>query len=302
MQIQNEYIWTEDNLRLQGLYYHPDNKNSCVIFVHGMSGNLMENYFGHVLGEFLANKGYGFLYSHNRGYNHINDIATRKIDKNLQNGHQKVRVGAAYEMFADCLWDIDAWIGDILSKGYQKIILMGHSLGCNKSIHYLYKKNITQIKALVLLSPPDMVANGKESGKSTHYYQLVAEARQNISLGQPRKLLAQKLWDWYNLSSQTFLDLFVDHCSADNLPLMRNPDQYPELAAINLPILSIMGEYDDIVVRSLEEDMVLLAQKAISATSFTKLLIAGANHCYEDKEQELARQIWKWIKDIDKQD
>lgn len=295
MNNQISYIWTKDNLRLQGYYYHPTQKNVCVVFIHGMSGNLMENYFGHVLGEHLASNGYGFVYSHNRGYNHINDISQKEMDENPLNGHKKVRIGAVYEMFNESFFDIDAWVEETYKQGYQKIVLMGHSLGCNKSIHYLHKNPQEHIEGLILLSPPDMVANGNEAGKSKIYDQLVEEAKQNIAQDQPRKLLSQMLWNWYTLSSQTFIDLFTKGCPADNLPIMRNPDSFPELASVHVPILSIMGEYDDILVRSLQEDMDLLAQKATGTSSFTKEFIKGANHGYEDKEHELSETVLRWI-------
>lgn len=72
------YTWTKDNLRLPGIHYSPqsEEKDICVVGIHGMSGNILENYFANILGKTLANNGIGFLYGHNRGYNHINDITT----------------------------------------------------------------------------------------------------------------------------------------------------------------------------------------------------------------------------------
>ena len=178
---------------------------------------------------------------------------------------------------------------------HKKIILTGHSLGCNKTIHYIHKANPDHLAAVILLSPPDMVANGKESGKSKIYENQLKEAENNVRNGEPRKLLSDILWNWYHLSSQTFLDLFKDKCPADNLPIMRNPDRFIELESIKVPILSIMGEFDDIVVRTLEDDMKLIASKAVNALSFTQVFIAGANHVYDNREKELAHKIVDWL-------
>jgi pimeloyl-ACP methyl ester carboxylesterase len=294
MSIQIQHVWTEDGLRLQGVHYQ--GLDTCVLLVHGMSGNFLENYFGSILGEVLSAKGIGFIYSHNRGYNHVNDISTKDLTDKKVNGHKKNRCGVVYERFEDCLFDIEAWVNEVRNLGYQKIILAGHSLGCNKVIHYLFKKRPKDITGLILLSPPDMVANGKEAGKSKVYDDLLSEAKKNVSVGNPRKLLSKELWNWYILSSQTFVDLFEDFGPADNLPLMRNPEVFPELASVAVPVLAVMGEYDNIVVRSLKEDMDLLAEKSTSAPSFTKVFLSGANHCYEDKEEELASEVVKWIK------
>jgi alpha/beta superfamily hydrolase len=104
------------------------------------------------------------------------------------------------------------------------------------------------------------------------------------------------LWGWYTISAQTFVDMFEDGCPADNLPIMRNPESFPELESVSVPTLAIMGEYDDIVVRTLKEDMDLLEKKARNASSFTKVFLSGANHTYDNREKELSVEILKWLK------
>ncbi|MEK6963643.1 MAG: hypothetical protein AABX70_04405 [Nanoarchaeota archaeon] len=66
--------WTRDGLNLPGVHWESKKKNIAIVCVHGMSGNLLENYFSEVLGKELSKHGFGFLYGHNRGYGHINDI------------------------------------------------------------------------------------------------------------------------------------------------------------------------------------------------------------------------------------
>ena len=78
----------------------------------------------------------------------------------------------------------------------------------------------------------------------------------NINNNNPRKILTSILWDWYYLSSQTFLDLFDDNCPADNLPLLRSPNKFEELSNINIPIFAFFGEHDDIAIKSLKKGVV----------------------------------------------
>ena len=287
------HVWTQDKLRLQGVHYEPKNKDTCVLFIHGMSGNFIENYFANTLGEELQKQGFGYIYAHNRGYNHINDIVVNEVDDH--NAYKTRRIGAVYERFEESILDIDAWFKETLRLGYKKVIITGHSLGCNKTIHYIHKSNPDKLAAVILLSPPDMVANGKGSGKSKKYDTQLKEAEDNIRNGEPRKLLSDILWNWYHLSSQTFVDLLKDKCPADNLPIMRNPDRFIELESIKVPILTIMGEHDEIVVKTLEGDMKLIASKAVNAPSFTKVFLAGANHVYDNREKELAHEIVDWL-------
>lgn len=290
------YVRTKDDLRLQGIHYEAENRQTCVLFIHGMSGNSIENYFAHVLGESLSQNGIGFIYSHNRGYNHINDIPTsQKIEKG---GYKTKRIGAMYEIFTECLLDIDAWMEEVQSLGYKKIILMGHSLGCNKVIHYFSDKKPADVKAVILASPPDMTGLIKLEKYQKNSEELFQEARKNVAEGNPLKILSEKIWDWYNLSSQTFLSLFTENSEVDNLPVLRNPPSFPQLETINVPILSFMGEYDDIAIRTLEEDLDLIASKTKNCPSFTKKHITGANHTYDGAEETISDVILDWIRDL----
>lgn len=297
MKIDILHIRTQDGLRLQSVYYKPEiNASTCVLFIHGMSGNFIENYFGHIAGKYLSKKGLSFIYSHNRGYNHINDIPTKQIKKD--GGYKTVRNGAVFERFKECLLDIDGWIKKCQKLNHRNIILAGHSLGCNKVIYYLSKKRPKNIKGLILASPPDMVGLVKKEKYQPNYQQLLKEARQNLKNNKPKKILSSKIWDWHYLSSQTFLDFFVEKCAADNLPVLRKPDKFKQLAKIDVPILGIMGEYDDIAIRTLKKDLDLIASKAINCPSFTKKFIKGGNHNYERQEKQFAKVIYDWASKI----
>ncbi len=286
---------TSDDLNLPGFYYPADNKNLCVLFIHGMSGFILENYFGHVLGQELQKQGISYIFTHNRGYAHINDIRTS--EKNATDGGFKSkRNGAVYERFEGCVPDIEAWLEKVRELGYKHFVIIGHSLGGPKVVRHFYKNSPKDVVGVVLASPGDMVGLVRKTEYQPNYKELLEEARRNVEIGEPEKLLSGKVWDWYVLSSQTFLDLFEENGPADNLPLLRNPDKFPELEAINVPMLCLMGENDDVAIRTLEEDMELLKQKAINAPSFDTYLIPGANHGYDGKEKEFAEQILAWIK------
>lgn len=284
------YIWTKDFLRLQGIHYSPNNKKDlCVLFIHGMSGNFIENYFVHILGQKLAEDKIGFIYSHNRGYNHINDILTK--------GNKTKRIGATYERFLESEIDIDAWLNKCRELGYNRVILLGHSLGSSKIIHYYHKNHPKDVVGVILVSPSDMVGLVKLKKYQPDYEKLLAEAKENIAQGNPRKILSNYIWDWFQLSSQTFLDLFEEMGPADNLPLLRNPDKFTELESVSVPILGIMGENDDVEIRSLEEDLELIKTKATSCPSFTKVFIKDANHVYNNQEKVFATEVSEWIKE-----
>lgn len=290
-----EYVWTEDELRLMGAHY--PGKDVCVIEIHGMSGNFIENYYANVLGEKLAAKGYGFIYGHNRGYCHVNDIATKPA-KTDDNGWNYTRIGEAYELFEDSPKDVATWIAKAQELGYKKIILLGHSLGCNKTIYYLHKNPEADIAGVILASPPDMVGLVELEKYQPNHQKLLRQSRELVQAGKPREVLDGKIWDWYEISAQTYLSLFEQGGAADNLPVLRNPDKFEQLAAIKQPILGIMGEHDDIEIRNLKDDIELIKSKAIGTSDFQIQFIAGGNHNYENREDEFAATVVDWVEQL----
>lgn len=288
-----EYLWTQDNLRLMGVHY--PGSDTCVLEVHGMSGNFIENYYAHVLGEKLASAGYGFIYGHNRGYCHMNNIPTKPV-KPENNGFGSTRLGAMYEQFEDCPKDISAWIAKAKELGYKKIILLGHSLGCNKVVYYLHNHPDPDIVGVILASPPDMVGLVELERYQPDHQELLGEARELVKSGKPRQLLSGGIWDGeYTLSAQTYLSLFEQDGPADNLPVNRNPETFDQLATITQPIIGIMGEHDDIEIRDLHEDIELIKSKATSCKDFEIKFISGANHDYQNCEDEFAEAVVNWL-------
>ncbi len=290
-----EYVWTEDDLRLMGVHY--EGRDVCVVEVHGMSGNFIENYHANVLGEKLASKGYGFIYGHNRGYCHVNDIATKPA-KPEDNGWNSTRIGEAYELFEDSPKDVSAWVIKARELGYKKVILLGHSLGCNKVIYYLYKNPEAEIAGIILASPPDIVGLVELEKHQPNHEKLLHQARELVKHGKPCVAVDGKIWDWYELSAQTYLSLFEQGGAADNLPVLRNPDEFEQLMTIEQPILAIIGEHDDIEIFNLHEDIELIKSKATGTSDFQIQFIAGGNHNYENREDEFSKIVIDWVAQI----
>ena len=272
--------YTKDNMRLPMVHYSTIEKDICVIFVHGMCQTIIDNYFTIVCGNVLSENKIGFLYAHNRGYSIENDIL-------MKNGTY-TRCGCMYELFEDCILDIDLAIEKAKELGYKRIILMGHSYGCNKLIYYYYKKR-PDILALILASAPDMI--GLQLLRQKDYSILIKEAKENIDNGNPNKLLSNVIEDYMYMSSQTYYNWFNKNSNLDNLPVMGNSSNWYQFESIDIPILTFSG--------SLETDnylhLDLLKDKAKKCDNFEYKMIENANHFYHNKEAEISSLILNWI-------
>ena len=276
--INNAY--TSDGLRLPMLHFESNKKDICVICIHGMCGTIIDNYFATVWGKLLAKNDIGFIYEHNRGHSIENDIV-------MKDGSFK-RCGCMYEIFEDCIYDIDLAIQTSKEKGYKRIILLGHSLGCNKVIYYYYKKH-PNILGMILASAPDMI--GSHLLIEPDYEELLKEAKENIEKNQPTKLLHKMIEDYMYMSSQTYYNWFHKNSNLNNLPIISNPKNWEQLETIDVPILTFSGSKDEDYYLHLD----LLKEKATNCKNFEYQIIENTGHTYQEKELETGNLILNWI-------
>lgn len=273
--------YTKDGLRLPMVHFKSNEKNICVIFIHGMCQTIVDNYFATVWGNILSENDIGFLYEHNRGYSIENDIL-------MKDGSYK-RFGCMYEIFEDCVIDIDLAIDKAKEFGYKKIILIGHSYGCNKLIYYYYKRR-PEIIGMILASAPDMV--GLQLLCQKDYQQLIEEAKENIDNNNPTKLLSNLIEDYMYMSSQTYYNWFNKESNLDNLPVMKNSNNWYQFETISVPILTFSGSEETDNYLHLD----LLKEKAINCSDFEFKIIGNTNHFYFGKENDIGNLILNWIK------
>lgn len=275
--------YTEDGLRLPMVHFESNKKDICVVFIHGMCQTIIDNYFASVCGKVLSQNNIGFLYEHNRGHSIENDIL-------MKDGTYK-RYGCMYEVFEESVYDIDLAITKAKELGYKRIILMGHSYGCNKVIYYYYKKH-PKLLGIILASAPDML--GSHFLFQPDYKQLLKEAKENVDNGNKTKLLHKMIEDYMYISSETYYNWYNENSNLDNLPVLGNSSNWEQFSSINIPIFTFSGTND--LNHYLHLD--LLKEKATNCPDFEYKYIDGADHFYHNKETEIGKLVLNWIEKI----
>ncbi len=273
--------YTSDGLKLPMVHFESKEKDICVVFIHGMCGTIVDNYFATVWGKLLSSTNVGFIYEHNRGHSIENDIV-------MKDGSFK-RCGCMYEIFEDCIYDIDLAIQTAKDKGYKRIILLGHSYGCNKIIYYFYKKQ-PDILGMILASAPDMIGSHL-SIQANDYEELLNEAKRNIDNGEPTKLIHKMIEDYMYMSSQTYYNWYHDGSELNNLPVISNPEHWVQFETIDVPILTFSGSNEEDHYLHLD----LLKDKATNCKNFEYKIIENTGHTYKTKELEIGNLILDWI-------
>lgn len=273
--------YTSDGLMLPMVHFESREKDICILCIHGMCGTIIDNYFATIWGKMLSEKNIGFIYEHNRGHSIANDIL-------MKDGSFK-RYGCMYEIFEDCIYDIDLAIQTAKEKGYKRFILLGHSYGCNKVIYYYYKKH-PSILGMILASAPDMIGSHL-SVQSDNCKELLEEAKVNIDNNEPTKLLHKMIEDYMYMSSQTYYNWYNENSKLDNLPIISNPDHWGQFEMIDVPILTFSGANEEDYYLHLD----LLKDKAINCNNFEYKIIENTGHTYKNKESEIGDLILNWI-------
>ena len=130
--------------QLDGILFGDDSSSTCIVHVHGSLGNFYQNRFLRVMGSKYAEAGIRLLSfnlsAHDglaEGYRHEDDFEYS---------------GGSVVEFDRCLDDIEGAV-TFAEDCCDRIILQGHSMGCDRVLHYLLTRG--KGNDCVLLGPCD---------------------------------------------------------------------------------------------------------------------------------------------------
>jgi len=278
-------ITTEDNLELHGILFEPKKETTnALIHVHGWIGNFYENRFIDYIAKEAVEKGFAFLTFNNRGTGIVTDLIRRGKDKT-----EYVRIGGCLEKFEDCIIDVKAAVDFIEQKGYKKITLQGHSLGCQKITFYKHKTKDNRVKRLIELAPVDDFGYSKRA-LGSKYEESLRIAKEMIEKEKGNEPVPKWMEFYPLLSAKRFLDI------ADSETLSGRIFYYSgkleEIKSVSCPVLAVFGSKDD--YESNPEEKLKILGKSVKNCD-TKL-IKNANHGFVGFESELSKLVGTWIK------
>ena len=265
-------VLNSQNVLLSGVYSGKKN-DRCLIFIPGLGANYSNSIIPKKIFNYCIDNNFDFLCGLNQGNGLMMEFLVYNDVKSVKKG------GAAYDIYDNWYPDIKAWLDYI--KDYKEIIVVAHSLGCNKIVDYLNREKNNKISRIILLSPQDsnyLVNIDKHKG-------MIEEAKKN----NKNILLSNLFLGFCYLSSNTFLD-FYNNEKINNIPYLSTKN-YNYIKNISCPINIIIGSSDkkDIDFKtSLEELCELCNNVSLN-------IIDGANHNYNKYEDELIELIFEII-------
>ena len=279
--------YSTDGIQLPGLLYTPDiPTNKIVIHIHGMSGNFYEDEFNDNLVRVYTNNGYAFLPFNNRGMNYITE---------MHKGNEFVIKGSSYERFEDCVLDIEGIVNWVKERGYNHIVLEGHSYGCNKAIYYYTQKQDESIKMIVLLAPCD-IPKEVENYTGKDYQTYISKAKELIENGKEEELIDFCVFINGKISAKTFYTDLLYNCTCDFFRYREREGKSPILNKIEIPVFIPFGDKDECVLTQPIEDVIYYLQNNLKNCEIK--VIKDADHAYTGKYDELEKAIDTYLKEL----
>ncbi len=280
---------TGDGVKLDGALHLPDESVArqlpvdAVLLVHGTGSNFYASSLIGQLATWAVDQGLAALAVNTRGHDLAYPAYTLSGPSWL---------GAAYEVVADGHLDLAAWTGWMAERGYQRVVVMGHSLGALKGICWLADappqvKN--PVQGLVGLSPARLSHRWfVDSPQSELFLATLKQAQELVDAGQPRQLMQVQFPLPYLVTAAGYLDKYGPGERYNVI------ERLPQLA---LPTLLTWGSEEvshNIAFRGLPD-----AAEEVANPKIRVEVIAGGDHHYSGVRTELAARLKKWLQTLD---
>jgi pimeloyl-ACP methyl ester carboxylesterase len=118
-----------------------------IICLHGVGSNFYGSTMMNGLAEGLHSAQWDVLRVNTRGHDYCY-VGSFKMGVR--------RFGSGYETVADCVEDIAAWVQWAEQAGYERVVLLGHSLGAIKTVFYQSQETLDLVNAVLAISPPKL--------------------------------------------------------------------------------------------------------------------------------------------------
>lgn len=133
-------------LYLDGLYFSVPEADTVIVHVHGSFGNFYSNSFIKTMAESYTNNKINFL-----SFNLTQHDGVAEAVRAQHGVECWEYIGYSLSKYEECLYDISGAIAFVQSQGNNRIVLQGHSLGCNRILYYLSETHSKY--DIILLSP-----------------------------------------------------------------------------------------------------------------------------------------------------
>jgi pimeloyl-ACP methyl ester carboxylesterase len=280
-------VRTADGVRLDGAQREPAEplgRHPCldaVICLPGVGGNFYGSTLMTAVTEPLLQEGLVVLHVNTRGHD---GVSTAVTDRGGQ------LEGAAFEAVDDCQHDVYAWADFLAMQGFQRIALLGHSLGAIKAMYAQAHRPHESVARIVAVSPPRLSHQRFLQGaQATTFRQSLAMAQRLMDRDEPRTLFRSPFPFPLIISAATFMDKYGPE------------ERYNFLRfapGIDCPITFLYGGLELTQGSAAFEDLLSDIKRSPWPSHRPPVTVVdGADHFYSGLHDELAREVRQALRD-----
>lgn len=285
MNVELVRVRTSDGVRLDGAFQaglkaNDDLPFDAVILLSGVGSNFYGSTLIESLAETFQKRGVAALRVNTRGHDGVCTVSSPDGGR-LQ--------GAAYEIVDECRYDIEAWASLLSQRGFDRVVLLGHSLGAVKSLYSQAYQPHAAINQIVAISPPSLSHDRFTSGESAAAFRTsMSEAVRLNSEGRPEMLFQATFPFPMILSAGTYVDKYGDQSRYD---FLRFTDR------IKTPILFTFGEIELTHGGVAFDNLPNAIQNVPWKVQPSLVTVPSANHFYSDCHETLSLMLTRKLFD-----
>jgi pimeloyl-ACP methyl ester carboxylesterase len=280
------FAHTSDDIIDAGAMFTPGSNQAkpiAIIWIHGWGVNFYQpTYVG--IGRELAARGYTVICGNTRMHDLGNVEAWR--------GNTRIRGGGYWGVAREEALDIAGWIDFAESRGFKKVILVGHSAGWAAVRGYQSEKQNPRVVGVVL-------ASGEvHSGLGPMDPDQLAEANRLIAKGEADALIRDPKRSFPSyISAATFLDIANSPAALKDFFGEQTPNA--GITHVRCPLLAFFGTQGDVGSQADLDKLKSTIQRQPSGPSLvTTATIQGGDHMYTGQEAQVAQLIAKWADNL----
>ncbi len=272
-------VTTSDGITLDGAFFPAATDASgsgpvdAMLLIHGSGGRFYAP-ATRTMAEDLSRRGYPCLALNTRGHD------TVWIDTASEVPH-----GNAFEILDISRHDLRAGVDFLAERGYQRIGLLGHSMGAVKVTYYAAWEDDPRVRTVIPISPVRLsYAYYMESPDAKEFQGYLERADQMESEGRAQELMKAEFPIPQYFSAASYLD---KHGPAERYNLVTLAPR------IKVPLFIVAGSLETHTrLRDMARD---LALAAVNSPRAEHIIIDGGNHALQNRKQEAALAVLNWL-------
>ncbi len=283
------YAQAVDGILNGGALFRPRDtarsSRTAVVWIHGSGINFYYPSYVKIARE-LAGHGIPTIVCNTR----MHDLGNIEAFRDPANA----RGGSYWGITTDQVNDVAAWIQFAGARGYDRVVLVGHSAGATAVQIYMARTQDSHVAGLVLASGRFQPAPGPpvDATRLARAKELVAAGRGEDPV-PPTAAGARPS----PTSAATLVDLAGMGAELSDFYGVTTPN--PPIARVRVPILAWFGTNNDVGTQA---DLELLEKtlKTLGAgpSRVNTVMIPGASHMYDGHEVAVSEILAKWVEDI----